>query len=224
MSESHWWYLFHKYSDELRLYNLFQNLPISNPGLKTVIFNFISWLNSSFLGIDFWVYFVIKDLSNITNVASELSEFFPVFTSIVYGSPNVIWYHRESVSPNSYRVILSLFYFFSVESSSIFFPHCIHVVPSRFSFTSFCVCESSLIRLRSSGNSVRKLWKPRGALWWSLICKWVEVTRVEFANSRPPPSLAILVHALNVQKFFPGRLLFGLPNRSQNMFQSICWD
>jgi hypothetical protein len=39
MSESHWWDLFHKKSEEPRLYNLVHNLKISNPGLKTVSSN-----------------------------------------------------------------------------------------------------------------------------------------------------------------------------------------
>jgi hypothetical protein len=33
MSGSHWCYLFHKKSGELRLYNLVQTLTMSNPGL-----------------------------------------------------------------------------------------------------------------------------------------------------------------------------------------------
>jgi hypothetical protein len=37
-------------NEELSLYNLVENLTISNPGLKSGIFKSISWLNGSFFG------------------------------------------------------------------------------------------------------------------------------------------------------------------------------
>jgi hypothetical protein len=39
MSQNHWWKIFQKGSEERRLYNLVQNLTISNPGLKAVSSN-----------------------------------------------------------------------------------------------------------------------------------------------------------------------------------------
>ncbi len=51
MSETHWWYLFHKKSEELRLYNLVLNLTISNLGLKTVSSNAPPGWTVCFLGV-----------------------------------------------------------------------------------------------------------------------------------------------------------------------------
>jgi hypothetical protein len=88
MSESPWWYCIYC-TKKWRAETLQPVLEFDNfkPRLKSGIFKCISWLNGSF----FWGWWSgsfesgNQYLANGTSVASQLTTFMSVFTSIVYG-------------------------------------------------------------------------------------------------------------------------------------------
>ncbi len=95
MSESHWWYLFHKEVKSWVSTTWFRIWQFQTTA-KSSIFKCIFWLNGSF----FWGWWSgfsergSQDLSNGTNVVSWFASFISVFTSIVYGFPGLLYLTR----------------------------------------------------------------------------------------------------------------------------------
>ncbi len=76
-------------SEEMRLYNLVQNLTISNPGLKAVSSNASTGWTVRFSGVMIWVFWKREPRRiNRPNFTSQLANFFSVFTSLVYSLCN----------------------------------------------------------------------------------------------------------------------------------------
>jgi hypothetical protein len=95
MSESHWWYLFHKDVKSSSSTTWFRIRQFQNLAKNAVSSNASPGWTVRFLGS--WSEFserVSQGLSNGTKVASQLANFFSVFTSIVDGRYGV-WSHTR---------------------------------------------------------------------------------------------------------------------------------